>query len=103
LESHARRCYGLLADEGLRAAQSLTNKIQEGKLPDNFTARDVRRNQWRNLTADESVRAAIDWLEDEKWLQSYKVGGTGPGSGQPTTRYLINPKVLRVMENEKTA
>ncbi|WP_428419295.1 YfjI family protein [Parachlamydia sp.] len=103
LESHARRCYGLLADEGLRAAQSLTSKIAEGKLSSNFTARDVRRNQWRNLTTDDAVKAAIDWLEDEGWLQSYKVGGTGPGSGQPTTRYTINPKVLALNENEKTA
>jgi hypothetical protein len=83
LESHARRCYGLLADEGLRAAQSLTSKIAEGKLSNNFTMRDVRRNQWRNLTTDEAVKAAIDWLEDEGWLQSYKVGAQAQEVGNP--------------------
>ena len=29
LEPHARRCYGLLADEGLRSAQALARKLKE--------------------------------------------------------------------------
>lgn len=99
LEAHARRCYGLLADDGLRAAQALAKKIQQGKLKDNFTARDVRRNQWCNLTTDGAVQAALDWLEDEGWLQSYEVGGTGPGMGRPTWRYRINPRIVRLKES----
>lgn len=93
LEAHARRCYGLLVDDGFRAAQALADKLRQGKLQDGFTARDVRRNQWRSLTADEAVQAALDWLEDENWLRSEAVGGTGPGSGRRTFRYFINPKV----------
>jgi phage/plasmid primase-like uncharacterized protein len=93
LESHARRCYGLLADDGLRSAQALADKLRQSKLSNGFTARDVRRNQWRYLTKDEAVQAALNWLEDEGWLQAYKVGGSGPGSGQPTFRYNINPKI----------
>lgn len=91
LEAHARRCYGLLTDDGLRAAQALADKIRQGKLLDGFTARDVRRNQWRYLTTDEAVQAALDWLEDENWLHSEEVGGVGPGSGRRTRRYFINP------------
>lgn len=91
LEAHARRCYGLLADDGLRAAQALADKLRQGKLADGFTARDVRRNQWRRLTTDEAVQAALDWLEDEHWLRAEEVGGTGPGSGRRTYRYAINP------------
>jgi hypothetical protein len=45
LESHARRCYGLLADDGFRSAQALAEKVAGGALKDGFTARDVRRNQ----------------------------------------------------------
>ena len=90
LEAHARRCFGLLVDDGLRAAQALADKVKDGKLVDGFTARDVRRNQWRHLTTDEQVRAALDWLEDEHWLRSEESGGTGPG--RPTYRYFINPK-----------
>ena len=95
LEAHARRCYGLLTDDGLRAAQALADKLRQGKLIDVFTARDVRRNQWRSLTTDEAVQAALDWLEDEDWLRSEEVGGTGPGTGRRTYRYFINPKVAK--------
>lgn len=93
LEAHARRCYGLLIDDGLRAAQSLAKKVRQGKLPNGFTARDVRRNQWRYLTTDEAVQAALDWLEDEGWLRAEIIGGTGPGTGRRTCRYSINPKL----------
>ena len=93
LEAHARRCYGLLKDDGLRAAQALATKLKHGALEDSFTLRDVRRNQWRSLTKDDAIQAALDWLEDEDWLCSKITGGTGPGSGRRTQRYLINPAI----------
>jgi hypothetical protein len=92
LEAHARRCYGLLADDGLRAAQALADKLRHGKLADGFTARDVRRHQWRHLTTDETVRAALDWLEDEGWLRGQDMNGAGH-VGRPTVTYRINPAV----------
>lgn len=95
LEAHARRCYGLLTDDGLRAAQALADKLRHGKLADGFTARDVRRNQWRSLTTEDAVQAALDWLEDEDWLRAGEVGGTGPGSGRRTYRYVINPRLAK--------
>ena len=61
--THARRCYGLLKDDGLRAAQALAAKLERGALEDGFTLRDVRRNQWQNLTTDDAIEAALDWLE----------------------------------------
>lgn len=93
LEAHARRCYGLLTDDGLRAAQALADKVRQGKLAEGFTARDVRRNQWRSLTTEEAVQAALDWLEDEDWLRAEEVGGTGPGTGRRTYRYVVNPRL----------
>lgn len=92
LETHARRCYGLLADDGLRAAKAMAEKLQEGKLKDGFTARDVRRNQWRFLTTAEAVEAALDWLEDDGWLRVDQ-GAVQVGVGRSTVRYLINPQV----------
>ena len=97
LEAHARRCYGLLADQGLRAAQMLASKIEAGEMTDSFTARDIRRRQWRYLTKDEPVNAALEWLEDSGWLQSEETGGTGPGTGRRTTRYRINPAMRATM------
>jgi hypothetical protein len=93
LEAHARRCYGLLMDNGLRATQALATKLTRGALQDGFTLRDVRRYQWRSLTKDDSIQAALDWLEDEAWLRSEATGGTGPGSGRRTQRYFINPAI----------
>ena len=54
---------------GLRAAQALAVKLERGALEDGFTLRDVRRNQWRSLTTDDAIQAALDWLEDEDWLR----------------------------------
>ena len=95
LEAHARRCYGLLIDDGLRVAQVLADKIQKGKLQEGFTARDVRRKEWRYLNKDESIQTALDWLEDEGWVRGEEVGGTGPGSGRRTRRFSINPRIVR--------
>jgi hypothetical protein len=92
LEAHARRCYGLLADDGLRAAQALAHHVKNGKLENRFTARDVRRHQWRSLTTDKAVQAALDWLEDEGWLRAEEVL-PGTQGGRPTTTYTINPKL----------
>ena len=93
LEAHARRCYGLLKDDGLRAAQALAAKLERGALEDGFTLRDVRRNQWRSITTDDAIQAALDWLEDEDWLRSEATGGTGPGGGRRTLRYRIHPAI----------
>jgi len=93
LETHARRCYGLLKDDGLRAAQELATKLEHGALPDDFILRDVRRKQWRSLTTDEAIQAALDWLEDEGWLRCVSTDGMGPGTGRRTVRYRINPSI----------
>jgi Protein of unknown function (DUF3987) len=94
LEAHARRCYGLLKDDGLRAAQALAKKLEDGALKDGFTARDVRNYQWRNLTTDDAIQPALDWLEDDGWIRGEATGGTGPGSGRRTTRYRLHPELV---------
>lgn len=103
LEAHARRCYGLLLDDGLRSAQALAAKLEAGKLQDHFTARDVRRNRWRYLSTDDAVMAALDWLEDEGWLLGQEIGGDGPGTGRRTVRYVINPKISTMARTEAAA
>jgi phage/plasmid primase-like uncharacterized protein len=90
LEAHARRCYGLLADEGLRAAQMLASKLRVGALDDGFTARNVRMKGWRYLGKIEAVEGACEWLEDAGWLRAEPTTPTERG-GRPTVRYRINP------------
>ena len=93
LESHARRCYGLLVDGGLRSAIALAQKIEAGKLSDGFTFREVSRAQSRYLKDRKAIQAAIEWLEDENWLQA--MPDTSPVAGRPTQRYMINPQIKR--------
>jgi hypothetical protein len=52
----------------------------------------VGRYQWRSLTTDETIEAALDWLEDEDWLCSKATGGTGPGSGRRTRVTALIPR-----------
>ena len=94
LETHARRCYGLIADAGLCSAQHLVDKIKKGKLLSGFTARDVQRHQWSRLTTPESIQAAISWLQDAHWLHC-TTAPVGKQGGRPTEVYHINPKIPR--------
>ena len=89
LEAHARRCYGLLKDSGLRSAQALARKLERGELKNGFTAREVRRHQWTRLKTDRSVETAIEWLEDFGWVRQDRP--TQGQAGRPTTRYVIHP------------
>jgi hypothetical protein len=89
LEAHARRCYGLLKDSGLRSAQALARNLERGELKNGFTAREVRRHQWTGLKTERSVETAIEWVEDCGWVRRMR-----PPFGQvgrPTTRYEIHP------------
>ena len=92
LEAHARRCYGLLADNGLRGAETLSRRIERGALADGFTAREVKRKGWQHRKTDAEVNAALDWLEGEEWLQAVQLPPSAPG-GRPTVRYVINPEI----------
>ena len=89
LEAHARRCYGLLKDSGLRSAQALARKLERGELKNGFTAREVRRHQWTSLKTEKSVETAIEWLEDAGWVR--RELPTHGQAGRPTTRYEIHP------------
>jgi hypothetical protein len=89
LEAHARRCYGLLKDSGLRSAQALARKLERGELKNGFTAREVRRHQWTGLKTERSVETAIEWLEDCGWVRRERP--TQVQVGRPTARYAIHP------------
>jgi hypothetical protein len=98
LETHARRVYGMLAPKALQAAQVLAAKVRGGKLEDGFKVRDVIRANWHGLTTPEDIHAALGWLEEEGWVRSESIGGTGPGTGRRTTRYRVNPACRERMQ-----
>jgi hypothetical protein len=90
LESHARRCYGLVRDAGLRAAQMLARKLERGILRTGFTAYDIRRHQWSGLQESDEVELAIDWLKNSGWIRPLPPA-PHPQGGRPTTRYEVHP------------
>jgi hypothetical protein len=89
LKSHALRIYGSPASRTTRSAQALAGKICDGKLSDGFTARDVTRHGWRDLTSKDDVESALDLLEVKGWLRHLPEANMG----RPKTAYAINPLI----------
>ena len=86
LESHAVRAYASVTNSTASAARSILKRI--GELPEQFTARDVYRNQWSGLTDREMVRDALDMLGDYGHLIP-DVHDTG---GRPTVVYRLTTR-----------
>lgn len=95
LELHARRCYGLLADRGLTAAQELVEKLKKGALSEGFTVRDVARHGWRNLTDRKMIEEALEWAEEHGWIRPFEKNDSEAKIGRPTTRYSIHPSMRK--------
>ena len=87
LESHARRLYAGVTRGPAVAARLLAGKIAAGDVPDDFTARDVYRNNWTGLDKV-STGDAIDLLLSLGWLADREERT----AGRPGTRYTVNPK-----------
>ncbi len=90
LESHARRIYSSVMNSEIVAAHALAKKLPMlNKEP--FTARDVYRKGWTDLTDPLDVQRAAELLVDHGWLgaedREIKIG-------RPTTVYWVNPLVL---------
>ena len=64
-----------------------TNWVSHG-----FTARSLKRKNWKGLTDDNAVQTALDVLIEYDWLGYEMVDSTGQG-GRPTERYYINPNL----------
>lgn len=88
LETHARRAYGSGSQAEAQTAKAILSRIRKGDLADGFTARDVYRAQWSNLSDREAVLAGLELLVDLDWLALDKIA-TG---GKPKDSYRINPR-----------
>jgi hypothetical protein len=88
LETHAKRAYAASTEAETTAAKAILSKIRAGELPDNFTAREIYRNEWSNLSDREAVKAGLELLVDLDWLAAKAV----PTAGRPSVTYLINPR-----------
>lgn len=91
-ENHWRRLYGCAQEVDVEAVHLVWAKIKAGKLREGFTAREVKRCQWKGLTEAEVVDAALATLVECGWIMPERIH-TG-GSGRPSCRFLINPAAL---------
>ena len=90
--SHLERVYGLVANIAQQAGAALAKKIQDGKLKDGFTVRNIYRFEWHLLNNKELAQQACDELLDLGWLitEQQKKGGVGR---QALPIHRINPKI----------
>jgi len=92
LETHARRIYGSSHEGELAAGKAILAHIGRRELSDGFTARDVQRHGWSNLTEKRQVRLGLNLLVDLNYLA--EVGAAkADGGGRPKLTYRINPAV----------
>ncbi len=91
LETHAGRIYAAGSQNETTAAKAILTHIRRGDLDDNFTAREIQRRGWSNLSTIEEIKAGLELLIDLDWLAEQAVKRIE--GGRPTVTYLINPKV----------
>jgi hypothetical protein len=96
LESHARRIYSCVVTPQIRAAHVLADKIKARKLGQQgvFSLREVYLKGWVGLNSPELALAAAEILHDAGWIRPVREE-IRPQGGRPSTKYEVNPKVLK--------
>ena len=89
LESHARRIYSDATHNPLKAAKLILTKIENGKLTNGFSSREVRRKCWTGLTDNTEIKDGIEVLIDHGYLLDCVV----ETDGRSSITYQINPKL----------
>ncbi|MBX9763461.1 MAG: DUF3987 domain-containing protein, partial [Pseudomonadaceae bacterium] len=84
LMSHAQRLYGAAINAPLLGARLLLERQQ--KLPEPFTAREVRQKDWTGLGSQDAVNNALAILVEHDFIVGYEVAGEK--GGRPSTRYV---------------
>lgn len=99
LESHAKRLYSYCIGSSMETAKRLMKQLQEGKLPNPFTLRDVYRHGWTGLTDSADIKKAAEILEDHDILKRIEQ----KTNGRPKEEYMINPYLLRQNASDEVA
>src|SRR5262249_36417423 len=68
LKSHAERAYGAGIVAETVAAKAILKHIRKGDLRDGFSARDIYRPSWSNLSDREQVQTGLNLLCDYGWI-----------------------------------
>lgn len=93
LESHMHRLYNCLKPTSVKAEEALVQLIQDGRLKDGLSSRDIVHNNWENLKDRDDVDDALDSLAERHWVRAYRVN-SGQGS-RSTDRWNVNPALKK--------
>jgi hypothetical protein len=94
LEGHARRVYSSGLEAELGAGKAILKHIRRGDLKDGFTARDIQRMGWAELTEREHIGLGLRLLVDLDYLNA-NTSVVGPQGGRPKVTYVINPRAIQ--------
>jgi len=89
LESHARRIYSAATNNPVKAAKLILAKIENGKLSNGFTSRDIYRKCWTGLTDATETKEGLETLTTLGYLLECVV----ETAGKPSVTYRVNPRV----------
>lgn len=89
LESHARRIYSAATNNPVKAAKLILAKIENGKLSNGFTSRDIYRKCWTGLTDATEIKEGLETLTTFGYLLECMVETLG----RPSVTYRVNPRV----------
>ncbi len=92
LEGHAKRIYAGLIRPDIHAAHLLAKKIEQGKVLDGMTVREVYRKGWSQLTEQKIVLAGLEALAELNWLRLSEVSPTGQGA--PSEIIRLHPNLV---------
>ena len=85
----AVQVYAPVLNSDMECAGALAAKIQQGKLGNEFTIKQVYAPHWSNLTNSTKAKAAVDILIDYDWLETREEKTGGP----IRTIFIVNPTV----------
>ena len=91
LESHARRIYSAATHNPVKAAKLILAKIENGKLSNGFTAREILRKGWTGLSDATEIKEGLAALTDYDYLLECMT----ETSGRPSVTYRINPRFYK--------
>lgn len=95
LETHARRAYGAVSQPALATAKAIKRRIAKGDLQEEFSARDIYRRGWAQLTDREAVGEGLRMLVEYGHLLESRKEASGTG-GRSSVIFRVN--AVRVNE-----
>lgn len=83
--AHAARLYAGTEKPEFRRARIILGHLQSGKLSPIFTARDLYRKNWRDLSDAKEVMPALEVLVEYQWIRAIR---TETGS-KPVVKFVF--------------